>query len=146
MTVADDLATLVEYARLGAGPVDRRQREVTVAKERVEAEIARLEEQRLTDAVLIAGLKARAEKAERYGGQDQGEIARLRDGLESADRLLRAVPIDRLAPVTKRIVGEARAAIARALLTEDGAGGVVGPRGFIPDLVDDPSLTEDGAA
>ena len=99
MTVPDDLARLKAYA-------DR------IAF--LEAEIARLESQLAGARSLERDEYARAEAAE-------AEAARLRDGLESADRLLRAVPIDRLAPVTKRIVGEARAAIALVLLADDGA-------------------------
>ena len=111
MTVADDLATLRMF-RDRLPLIDEAEYVATI--KRVEDEIARLEER---DRLLTLHERQQRERAEAA----EAEAARLRDGLESADRLLRAVPIERLAPVTKRIVGEARAAIALALLAEDGA-------------------------
>lgn len=61
--VHDDLATLREFVGTHDDPYDGDTSGV-FALRRVEAEIARLEERELTNAVLVAGLKHRADAAE----------------------------------------------------------------------------------
>ena len=121
VTVADDLATLLNRPDLS-----RREREA--CRDRVVAEIAQLIRSR--DIYVGQRDEARAEAASwKSTAHNCGarvreletEAARLRDGLEAVDRLLSAVPVEHLAPVTKRIVNEARATATFALLAEDGA-------------------------